>query len=113
MGRLAGKVAIVTGAASGLGRADAEALVKEGARVLLSDINETAGRALADTLNSAAAGSAAFVSHDVRDEARWVEVVAEAQRRFGGLHILVNNAGVVGSLLRKPPLSISSGSPMR
>lgn len=95
MDRLAGKVAIVTGAASGLGRADAQALVKEGAKVLLSDINEAAGKALADTLNSGSAGSAAFVSHDVRDEARWVEVVTEAQRRFGGLHILVNNAGVV------------------
>jgi 3(or 17)beta-hydroxysteroid dehydrogenase len=95
MGRLLGKVAIVTGAASGLGRADAQALVREGAKVLLSDINEAGGNELAAALNSSSAGSAAFMAHDVRDESRWGEVVAGAKRLFGGLHILVNNAGVV------------------
>ena len=67
MGRLQGKVAIVTGAASGLGRADAEALVREGARVVLSDINETAGAELARELNSRVRDSARFLQHDVRD----------------------------------------------
>lgn len=95
MSRLAGKVALVTGAASGLGRADAQALVREGARVFLTDVNETAGRDLAASLNAEVPGSAHFALHDVRDEARWGAVVAEAQSRFGGLHILVNNAGVV------------------
>lgn len=95
MNRLAGKVAIVTGAASGLGRADAEALVREGAKVLLTDVNESAGRDLAAALNAGTPGSAHFAVHDVRDEARWAAVVAEAVQRFGGLHILVNNAGVV------------------
>ena len=95
MSRLAGKVALVTGAASGLGRADAEALVREGAKVLLSDVNESAGRDLAADLNAKAPGSAHFTVHDVRDEARWTAVVAEARSRFGALHILVNNAGVV------------------
>jgi 3(or 17)beta-hydroxysteroid dehydrogenase len=95
MNRLAGKVAIITGAASGLGRADAETFVAEGARVLLTDIDEAGGNALALALNGRAAGSAHFMKQDVRDEARWAEVVAEAQRRFGGLHVLVNNAGVV------------------
>jgi len=95
MNRLAGKVAIITGAASGLGRADAQALVEQGARVLLSDVNESAGRQLATELNERSADSAHFMVHDVRDEARWVEVVEAAQQRFGGLHILVNNAGVV------------------
>lgn len=95
MNRLSGKVAIVTGAASGLGRADARALVRQGARVLLSDINEAAGRELAAALNAEVSGSAQFMVHDVRDEARWGEVVRAAREQFGGLHILVNNAGVV------------------
>jgi len=95
MSRVADKVAIITGAASGLGRADAELLIREGARVLLTDVNETAGRELANALNTRTPGSAHFMAHDVRDEARWLEVVAEARRRFGGLHVLVNNAGVV------------------
>jgi len=95
MGRLDGKIAIVTGAATGLGRADAEALVHEGARVVATDINETAGRELAAKLNAARAGSALFLAQDVRDEARWTQVVAECVAHFGGLHVLVNNAGVV------------------
>ena len=77
MGRLDGKIAIVTGAATGLGRADAEALVREGARVVATDINETAGHELAAKLNAARAGSALFLAQDVRDEARWTQVVAE------------------------------------
>ncbi len=95
MSRLAGKVAIITGAASGLGRADAETFVREGAKVLLTDIDEKSGRALVDALNVRTAGSAHFMSHDVRSEERWAAVVAEARSRFGGLHVLVNNAGVV------------------
>ncbi len=95
MKRLAEKVALVTGAASGLGRADAEALVREGARVLLTDVNETAGKELAEELNAREPGCAAFLTHDVRDERRWGEVIAECGRRFGALHVLVNNAGVV------------------
>jgi 3(or 17)beta-hydroxysteroid dehydrogenase len=95
MNRLAGKVALITGAASGLGRADARAMVAEGARVLLTDVNEAAGGQLAAELNGSRAGCAAFMVHDVRDERRWGEVVAECVRTFGGLHVLVNNAGVV------------------
>ena len=95
MGRLDGKIAIVTGAATGLGRADAEALVREGARVVATDINETAGHELAAMLNGARPGSALFLAQDVRDEARWTQVVAECVSHFGGLHVLVNNAGVV------------------
>ncbi len=95
MNRLEGKVAIVTGGASGLGRADAAALTRAGAKVLLTDVNEAAGRAVAAELNAANKGSAAFAVHDVRDEARWKEIVAEAKSTFGSLSILVNNAGVV------------------
>lgn len=95
MGRLDGKIAIVTGAATGLGRADAEAMAREGASVVATDINETAGRELVASLNAARSGSALFLAQDVRDETRWAEVVAECVSRFGGLHVLVNNAGVV------------------
>ena len=95
MGRLDGKIAIVTGAATGLGRADAEALVREGARVVATDINETAGHELAAKLNAERPGSARFLAQDVRDEARWTQVVAECISHFGGLHVLVKNAGVV------------------
>ena len=95
MNRLAGKVALITGAASGLGRADARAMIAEGARVLLTDVNEAAGAKVAAELNGIRGGSAAFMVHDVRDEQRWAEVVGECVRRFGALHVLVNNAGVV------------------
>jgi len=95
MNRLAEKVAVITGAASGLGRADAIAMVHEGARVLVTDVNESAGAQLAAELNAVRAGSAAFMTHDVRDERRWAEVMAHCNERFGALHVLVNNAGVV------------------
>jgi 3(or 17)beta-hydroxysteroid dehydrogenase len=95
MNRLEGKVAIVTGAASGLGRADAEALCRAGAQVLLTDVNTSPGEDVAAALNAVRGGCAAFATHDVRDEKRWTEVVMEARRRFGGLHVLVNNAGVM------------------
>jgi 3(or 17)beta-hydroxysteroid dehydrogenase len=95
MSRLGEKVALVTGAASGLGRADAMALVREGCRVVVSDINASAGESLAAELNCMRSDAALFQLHDVRDEARWQAVIAETVRRFGRLDILVNNAGVV------------------
>ncbi len=94
MGRVDGKVVIVTGAASGLGLADAEHLAAEGAKLVLTDINDEDGEALADKLR--AGGSEAIYLHqDVRDEARWDEGVAETEKQFGRLDGLVNNAGVV------------------
>lgn len=95
MNRVQGKVAIVTGAAAGLGRADAIALVNEGAKVVVTDVNEAGARALADELNKQHPGSALHLQQDVRDEARWQQVIAETVRHFGGLHVLVNNAGTV------------------
>ncbi len=95
MGRVSGKVALVTGAASGLGKADAWLLVKEGAKVLISDINEEAGSELERALNALHPHSAHFMTHDVSSESRWQDVFAEIKRRFGGLHIMVNNAGIV------------------
>lgn len=90
MGRVEGKVAVITGGASGLGAADAKRLAEEGARVVLTDVNAELGQETA-----AAIPGALFLEQDVRDEARWAAVVAETIDSFGGLHILVNNAGLV------------------
>lgn len=95
MGRIEGKVAIVTGGAQGLGKADCEALVREGAKVMITDIKSAEGKALAAELNAKRPGCAAFMEQDVRDEARWQEVVAATVKQFGQLNILVNNAGFV------------------
>jgi 3(or 17)beta-hydroxysteroid dehydrogenase len=95
MGRLEGKVAIVTGGSAGLGRADALALAQEGARVVVTDVNEADGRKVAAEINAQHAGAALFLVQDVRDETRWQQVINETVQNFGGLHILVNNAGVV------------------
>jgi 3(or 17)beta-hydroxysteroid dehydrogenase len=95
MGRVSGKVALVTGAASGLGRADAQVLAREGARVVVTDINEAAGRELEAELNRIAPGCGFFMTQDVSSEGRWQEIYAEIRRRHGALHVLVNNAGMV------------------
>jgi 3(or 17)beta-hydroxysteroid dehydrogenase len=95
MNRLDGKVAIVTGGATGLGKADALALAREGAKVVVTDVNESDGRATVAEIEANRPGAALFLRQDVRDEARWQEVIAEAVAKYGGLHILVNNAGVV------------------
>ncbi|MBU6212316.1 MAG: SDR family oxidoreductase [Gammaproteobacteria bacterium] len=95
MGRVVNKVAIVTGGSQGLGKADCEALVREGAKVMITDIKTAEGEQLAADLNAQRAGSAAFLQHDVRDESRWEFVVGETVKQFGRLDILVNNAGLV------------------
>jgi 3(or 17)beta-hydroxysteroid dehydrogenase len=95
MGRVSGKIALVTGAASGLGKADASLLSREGATVVITDLNEPAGRELERTLNAGRPNCAYFMTQDVSDEARWQAVYAEIRARYGALHILVNNAGMV------------------
>jgi len=90
MGRLDGKVAIVTGGARGQGEAEARLFVREGARVVIGDVRTEPGEALAAELGDAAV----FVRHDVADEVAWEAVVATARERFGGIHVLVNNAGI-------------------
>lgn len=92
MGRLAGKVAVVTGAARGMGAAHARRFVAEGAKVLLTDINREHGQALTDELGE----SARFFHHDVTAKASWAAAIEEAERAFGPVDILVNNAGVLG-----------------
>jgi 3(or 17)beta-hydroxysteroid dehydrogenase len=91
MGRVQNKVAIVTGAASGVGKADALLLAREGAKVVVSDINEEAGRAVAKEIGDAAI----FVKHDIASEDGWKEVVQLTEEKFGGLDVLVNNAAIL------------------
>lgn len=90
MGQLEGKVAIVTGAAQGMGEIEARRLASEGARVVLTDVQEEAGRAVAEQIGD----GAVFVSHDVSREQDWDRVVATATERFGGLDVVVNNAAI-------------------
>ena len=96
MNRVKDKVAIVTGAASGVGKADALLLAAEGARVVLTDINEDAGCELAREIGDAAL----FVRHDIAEEDDWKRVIAATVQRFGRLDALVNNAAIcpVGSI---------------
>src|SRR6185312_15823600 len=88
--KLGGKVAIVTGAALGMGNAVARRFTAEGANVVVADIREAEGKALADELGP----SAVFAAHDVSDEASWRAVVDTATATFGGVDVLINNAGI-------------------
>ncbi|MEO9600400.1 SDR family oxidoreductase [Parasphingorhabdus sp.] len=91
MGRLQGKVAIITGAAKGLGEADARMFAKEGATVILTDMDADNGNRVAAEIG----GTAEFHVQDVREEQGWEDLVADIVSRHGKLDILVNNAGVV------------------
>jgi NAD(P)-dependent dehydrogenase (short-subunit alcohol dehydrogenase family) len=93
MAKLANKVAIVTGAAQGIGLGIARSFIAEGAQVLLADIHDAAGEAAAAELRDV--GQAAYVHADVAREAQVQQLVAAAVERFGRLDIVVNNAGVV------------------
>jgi len=98
--RVKGKVALVTGGASGIGRASALLLAKEGAAVAVTDIQDDAGKDVVHAIKSAG-GAGLYIHHDVADEQQWESVVAQVQDRFGRLDILVNNAGIAitGSVL--------------
>jgi len=92
MGRVAGKVALVTGAASGIGRASAEVLAREGASVILTDV-QAMGEDVAAGIRKSG-GKARFVAHDVSSEGEWMSIVAGIAKTEGRLDILVNNAGI-------------------
>jgi 3alpha(or 20beta)-hydroxysteroid dehydrogenase len=98
MGRVDGKVAVISGGSRGIGAADARLLVAEGASVVIGDIRDDEGKALADELGDAAR----YVHLDVTEPDQWQATVALALAEFGRLDVLVNNAGIVnGSSLEK------------
>ena len=94
--RLKNKVAIITGAASGMGAATAKIFASEGAKVMLTDLLTAEGEAVAEAIR-AAGGVAQFLQHDVSDEAAWTEVVKQTLDSYDQIDVLVNNAGVSGS----------------
>jgi 3(or 17)beta-hydroxysteroid dehydrogenase len=94
MGRVEGKVALITGAAAGLGKADAERLAAEGATVVMTDVNETEGEACAAAIR-AAGGKATFRFQDVSSEDQWQAIIGDIRAEHGRLDVLVNNAGIV------------------
>jgi 3alpha(or 20beta)-hydroxysteroid dehydrogenase len=94
MGQLDGKVAIITGAAQGMGEAHARRFVAEGAKVTLTDVNEDRGNKIAAELGD----NAIFVKHDVTSLRDWERVLQETESSFGTVTTLVNNAGVIGPI---------------
>jgi NAD(P)-dependent dehydrogenase (short-subunit alcohol dehydrogenase family) len=93
--RLAGKVALISGGARGMGAVEARLFAREGAKVVLGDILEAEGKAVQDEIQ-AAGGAATFVTLDVTREADWEGAVATAEHLYGRLGVLVNNAGIGG-----------------
>ncbi len=93
MGRVEGKIAIVTGGGTGIGRATARRLAEEGALITITDVNTQAGQSVADELG----GKAAFVQHDVREEADWQRLMAAVADHHGRPDILINNAGILAT----------------
>ncbi len=94
--RLAGKVAIISGAASGMGASMARIFAREGAKVAVADMLEAEGAAVVEAIRKAG-GTAEFHRLDVTEEAQWEAVVNAVAAAWGGLHVLVNNAGISGS----------------
>ncbi|MEH7125128.1 glucose 1-dehydrogenase [Bacillus sp. JJ1773] len=96
MSRLEGKVAIVTGASSGIGKATAELFAKEGAKVIVADINESDGHVVVDEIKSKG-HEASFIKLDVTSESSWENVTSQTEEKYGKLNILINNAGTIVS----------------
>jgi 3alpha(or 20beta)-hydroxysteroid dehydrogenase len=94
MGRLDGKVAIITGAARGMGESHARIFAREGAKVMMTDVRADMGRALAAEIG----GDCHFLVHDATRPSEWSSVVAETEAAFGKVDILVNNAGILGPM---------------
>ncbi len=94
MGRLAGRVALITGAANGQGAAEAHLFASEGAAVVLTDSDDENGHRVTDRIVQSG-GKSLYLHHDVASEADWHTAIAAARHTFGGLHVLVNNAGIV------------------
>lgn len=101
MSRLSGKIAIITGAARGMGASHARLFAKEGARVVLTDMRGAEGAALANELGE----NALFVEQDVTSAADWKRVVEATEARFGPANVLVNNAGILGTMATTADIS--------
>ena len=95
MGRVSGKVALVTGGASGIGRATSELLAEEGATVVLTDLQDNLGEEVADNIKEKK-GQATYHHHDVTDEAAWENIIGRVLGEHGQVDILFNNAGIGG-----------------
>lgn len=94
MGRVEGKITLITGGARGLGEAAGRLMAREGATVILTDVLDTEGEALAAAIR-AEGGRAEYIHQDVRDEALWTDIARGIVRRHGRLDVVVNNAGIV------------------
>jgi 3alpha(or 20beta)-hydroxysteroid dehydrogenase len=94
MNRLSGKIALITGASQGMGSAHARAFVSQGAKVIMTDVAEAGGQALAKELGA----NALFLKHDVVRKEDWSAVVQQGEAAFGTINVIVNNAGVLGAL---------------
>jgi 3alpha(or 20beta)-hydroxysteroid dehydrogenase len=95
MGRLDGKVAIITGASQGMGEAHARRFAKEGAKVLMTDLNDTRGEEIAGELGE----NVKFMKADVTSLDDWKKVLEEAESSFGPVTVLINNAGIIGPIV--------------
>ena len=95
--RMQDKVALVTGGAFGMGEATVRVLAREGAKVVIADILDAEGAAVAASITDAG-GDAMFVHLDVSDEAQWIAAITAVVARHGRLDVLVNNAGIAGSV---------------
>ena len=93
--RLTGRIALITGAASGIGKATAERLAAEGAAVMVTDLNDEGGKTVVEALRNGGR-RAGYLHLDVVSESEWQQAIAGIVDEFGGLDILVNNAGVHG-----------------
>lgn len=98
MGKLDGKVAIITGAGSGIGRATAFLFAQEGAKVVVVDINDAAGEETVKMIKDGG-GEAIFIHADVSKAEDVKNMVQKTVEKFGGLHVIVNNAGIVGEMI--------------
>lgn len=92
MGKLEGKIAIITGAASGMGYSHTKLFIEEGAKVVFTDIDENKGKVIEKEMGE----NSLFIKHDVANYADWEKVIKETEEKFGPVNVLVNNAGVTG-----------------
>ena len=93
MNRVLGKVALITGGAKGIGRSAALLLASEGAKIVISDLDETHGNAVVAEIKKAG-GEAVFFKQNVTDEDGWIQIIADIKKTFGKLNVVVNNAGI-------------------